>query len=570
MIHISGNDVICNRISTVWDFANYKRMKPIVAVARELGINDEEFVPYGRSKAKVEISSFDIARIAKSKLILVTSITPTKSGNGKTTTSIGIADGLRKIGKKAVLALREPSLGPVFGMKGGATGGGKSQVTPADEINLHFNGDFHAITSANNTLSALLDNFNYFNKGTDQELREVLWRRVQDVNDRSLRYVITGLNGQKNGIPSETGFDITPASELMAILCLATDMNDLRHRINSILVGYRADGSALTVEQMGIGGAIMALMKDVLAPNLVQTLEGTPAFVHGGPFANIAHGCNSIMATKAAMHFGEYAVTEAGFGSDLGAEKFLDIKCRIGNIAPSLSVLVVTLQSLRLHGGVKNAELKQPNPEALVKGIRNLEKHIDNLSAFGQKVLVALNKFDTDPENEIDILRQWCDDRAVAFALNEAYAKGGDGAVEMARKIVELTEIQDLQPPQIHFAYSLEDPLKVKLEKVVKRVYGGDGVVLSKKATGRLKRIEAQGLTNLPICIAKTQYSFTDKPEEVRVYEGFTITVDDLVINRGAGFIVAVCGEMVRMPGLPERPSAYNIDVVDGKIVGLA
>lgn len=542
-------------------------MKPIVEIAREIGIQEDELVPYGRYKAKLESPAFDEARIGKSKLILVTSITPTKSGNGKTTTSIGIADGLRKIGKRSVLALREPSLGPVFGMKGGATGGGLSQVTPAEDINLHFNGDFHAITSANNTLSALLDNFNYFNKGTDKELREVLWRRVQDVNDRSLRYVITGLNGQKNGIPAETGFDITPASELMAILCLSRDMEDLRSRIDKILLGYQADGSPLTVKELGVGGAIMALMKDVLSPNLVQTLEGTPAFVHGGPFANIAHGCNSIMATKAAMHYGDYAITEAGFGSDLGAEKFLDIKCRIAGIKPAVSVLVVTLQSFRLHGGVKNAELKKPNMDALKKGVRNLERHIDNLTSFGQKVLVALNKFDTDPQDEIDYLKQWCDDRAVAFALNEAYAKGGAGAVEMAEKIVELTASD---APDVHHVYDLEDDIRLKVEKVVKRVYGGDGVQLSKKAKNRLKRIDALGFSNLPVCIAKTQYSFTDKPEDVHVYEGFTITVDDLVINSGAGFIVAVCGEMVRMPGLPEVPSAFNIDVVDGKIVGLS
>lgn len=542
-------------------------MKPIIEIAREIGINEEELVPYGRYKAKLEHPKFDDTRIGKSKLILVTSITPTKSGNGKTTTSIGIADGLRKIGKRSVLALREPSLGPVFGMKGGATGGGLSQVTPAEDINLHFNGDFHAITSANNTLSALLDNFNYFNKGTDKELREILWRRVQDVNDRSLRYVITGLNGQKNGIPSETGFDITPASELMAILCLSRDQADLRSRIDRILLGYQADGSPLTVKELGVGGAIMALMKDVLSPNLVQTLEGTPAFVHGGPFANIAHGCNSIMATKAAMHYGDYAITEAGFGSDLGAEKFLDIKCRVAGISPSLSVLVVTLQSFRLHGGVKNAELKKPNLDALKKGVRNLERHIDNLTSFGQKVLVALNKFDTDPQDEIDYLKQWCDDRAVAFAVNEAYAKGGAGAVEMAEKIVELTAAD---APEVHHVYGLEDDIRLKVEKVVRRVYGGDGVVLSKKAKNKLKRIDALGFSNLPVCIAKTQYSFTDKPEDVHVYDGFTITVDDLVINSGAGFIVAVCGEMVRMPGLPEVPSAFNIDVVDGKIVGLS
>lgn len=555
-----GNDVLC--------LDSPSCMKPIQSIAQELGIADADFIPYGRNKAKVEIPSFDEARIRQSKLILVTSITPTKSGNGKTTTSIGIADGLRRIGKRAVLALREPSLGPVFGMKGGATGGGKSQVVPAADINLHFNGDFHAITSANNTLAALLDNYNYFHKGTEKELREILWRRVQDVNDRSLRYVITGLNGQKNGIPAETGFDITPASELMAIVCLSRDRADLRERIDRILLGYQGDGTPLTVKDLAVGGAIMALLRDVMAPNLVQTMEGTPAFIHGGPFANIAHGCNSVMATKAAMHFGEYAVTEAGFGSDLGAEKFLDIKCRVAGIAPALSVLVVTLQSLRLHGGVKNAELKQPNAEALVKGLFNLERHIQNLTAFGQKVLVALNRFDTDPQGEIDLLQQWCDDRSVSFALNEAYAKGGEGAIRMAEKIVELTSPP--KDPEIHYVYGLEEDVRTKLEKVVQRVYGGTGVVLSKKATGKLKRIDALGFSGLPICIAKTQYSFTDKPEAVRVYEGFTIVVDDLVINAGAGFIVAVCGEMVRMPGLPEVPSAYHIDVVDGEIVGLS
>ncbi|MFM7218309.1 MAG: formate--tetrahydrofolate ligase [Bacteroidota bacterium] len=542
-------------------------MQPISTIAGAIGINESELIPYGRFKAKLDRLTFDEKKVGKCKLILVTSITPTKSGNGKTTTSIGIADGLRRIGKNAVLALREPSLGPVFGMKGGATGGGLSQVVPAEDINLHFNGDFHAITSANNTLSALLDNYNYFNKGTSNELKEVLWKRVQDVNDRSLRYVITGLNGSKNGIPSETGFDITPASELMAILCLSRDHADLRERIDRILLGFRGDGSALTVKDLGVSGSIMALLKDALVPNLVQTLEGTPAFIHGGPFANIAHGCNSIMATKAAMHYGDYAVTEAGFGSDLGAEKFLDIKARVAGISPALSVLVVTLQSFRLHGGVKNADLKKPDLEAVKKGLKNLERHIDNLTSFGQKVLVAMNRFDTDPQDEIDYLQQWCDDRAVAFSINEAYAKGGAGAVSMAEKIVELTAAE---PPAVHHVYSMEDDIKSKIEKVVRRVYGGEGVVLSKKALKNLKRIDSMGLGNLPVCIAKTQYSFTDKPEAVRVYDGFTITVDDLVINAGAGFIVAVCGEMVRMPGLPEQPSAYNIDVVDGKIVGLS
>ena len=543
-------------------------MKPISEIAREIGIQEDQLIPYGRYKAKVNQTKFDDQKIAACKLILVSSITPTKSGNGKTTTSIGIADGLRKVGKKAVLALREPSLGPVFGMKGGATGGGLSQVTPADEVNLHFNGDFHAITSANNTLSALLDNYNYFNKGTGNELREIFWKRVQDVNDRSLRYVITGLNGSKNGIPAETGFDITPASELMAILCLSASLEDLRERIDRILLGVKADGSMFTVKDLGVGGAIIALLKDALIPNLVQTLEGTPAFIHGGPFANIAHGCNSLMATKAAMHYGDYAVTEAGFGSDLGAEKFLDIKARIGGITPALSVLVVTLQSLRLHGGVKNADLKQPNLNAIKTGVRNLERHIKNMSAFGQQVLVAVNRFESDPQDELSFLEQWCKEHDVAFALNDGYAKGGDGAKEMASKIVELTSDKTASP--VNHVYDLQDGIKEKIEKVVRRVYGGDGVVLSKKAIKNLKRIDALGLNQLPVCIAKTQYSFTDKPEAVSVYSGFTITVDDLVINSGAGFIVAVCGEMVRMPGLPEVPSAFNINVVNGTIVGLS
>lgn len=539
---------------------------PISGVASALGLTPEQYITFGKHKAKIDLPVMDETKIRESKLILVTSITPTKAGNGKTTTSIGLADGLHRIGKKAVLALREPSLGPCFGMKGGATGGGKSQLWPAADINLHFNGDFHMISAANNMLAALLDNYNFYSQGTPNEMKDVYWRRVMDVNDRSLRYIITGLHGEKNGLPAETGFDITPASELMALLCLTENITEMRERIDNILLGFTAGDETFTPKDLGVGGAITALMKDAILPNLVQTLEGTPAIVHGGPFANIAHGCNSVIATKTAMQLGDYVLTEAGFGSDLGAEKFFNIKCRKAGLTPALSVLVITLQSLKLHGEVPLAGIKEPNPAGITKGMRNAEKHIAILRSFGQKVLVVLNRFGFDEENEITQVQQWCGERNIPFAVNNAFAEGSDGTLAAAEKIVELTAGE---PAPVQFTYELTDTVEDKIRKIVTSIYGANNFILEKKARQHLKRINKLGYAHLPVCIAKTQYSFTDNPDEIHTYDDFIISVDDLIINAGAGFIVALCGEMVRMPGLPQKPSALNIDVVNGEVTGL-
>jgi formate--tetrahydrofolate ligase len=528
---------------------------PISAIAAQLGLQEEQVTTYGKFKAKINLPELDAEKISRSKLILVTSITPTKAGNGKTTTSIGIADALHQLGKKAMLALREPSLGPVFGMKGGATGGGLSQLHPAEEINLHFTGDFHAISAANNTLAALLDNYNYFNQGTPQELKEINWRRVLDVNDRSLRYIITGLHGGKNGIPTETGFDITPASELMAILCLAENQQDLRERISRIILGTTAAKEKLTVESLGVTGAIHSLLKDALQPNLVQTLEGTPALVHGGPFANIAHGCNSILATKTAMQLADFVITEAGFGSDLGAEKFFNIKCRAAGITPSLSVLVVTNQSLKLHGEVPYVHITAPDPEGIRRGMRNLERHLHILRSFDQQVMVVLNRFPSDTDQEINIVREWCEQRKIPFGINNAFSEGGKGSIELARTIIAIT---DTAPEAIHHTYDAQNTIDEKIRRVAQTIYGADDVVLEKKARTKLKEITQLGFSHLPVCIAKTQYSFTDSPDQIHHYANFVITVDDLIVNAGAGFIVAVCGEMMRMPGLPEKPSALS------------
>lgn len=541
-------------------------MKNIVQIAKKLTIKKEHLVLYGNHKAKINIAEPDASKIRKSKLILVTSITPTKAGNGKTTTSIGLADGLNRIGKNAVLALREPSLGPCFGMKGGATGAGKSQLIPSNDINLHFTGDFHAISIANNMLAALLDNYNFHKQGTPSEMKEIYWKRVMDVNDRSLRFIITGLHGGKNGLPAETGFDITPASELMAILCLSKNIEDLRNRIDNILLGYTADNKPLTVKDLHIGGAITALLKDALMPNLVQTLEGNPAIVHGGPFANIAHGCNSILATKTAMQLGEYVLTEAGFGSDLGAEKFFNIKCRTTGIIPDLSVLVITSQSLKLHGEIPQDKIKLPSSAGIKKGMRNLERHISILQSFGQKVLVVLNQFDSDTKEEIDLIADLCKKKKADFSISNAYQLGGDGAAATARKIVSLTKTKT---KQINHTYDLKDSIETKIQKVVTKIYGGKKVFFEKKAKLQLRRILKAGYQNLPICIAKTQYSFTDEAEQIHTYKDFDITVDELIVNAGAGFIVAVCGEIMRMPGLPDEPNALHIDVVNGEIVGL-
>jgi formate--tetrahydrofolate ligase len=550
-----------------YEIAQDTPLKKINVIAAELGISEEMLIPYGHYKAKINISSFDEEKIAQSKLILVTAITPTKAGIGKTTTSVALADGLRSIGKKAVLALREPSLGPCFGMKGGATGGGYSQVVPMEDINLHFNGDFHAITSANNTLSALLDNYRFFNRGKPEGIKSVLLKRCLDVNDRVLRKIVTALDGPNNGIPSETGFVITPASELMAVLCLSESLNELRERIDAMLLGYTFSGEPFCTKDLAVTGAITALLKDALLPNLVQTLEGCPAFIHGGPFANIAHGCNSLMATKTAMQFGDYVITEAGFASDLGAEKFFNIKCRKAGLQPAMSVLVATSQALKLSGGADETKMMLPDLQALSNGLKVMEKHIGILQSFNQKVLVVLNRYHFDTDDEIEFMRNWCKEKGASFAVNNGFTQGGKGAEEMAKAVVALTG-SSTAPTQ--YSYDLSDDIETKMRKIVQKIYGGKDIVLYKKAQEGIKRIKKLGLEHLPICMAKTQYSFTDDPAVSGLDGQFSIDVEDLVINRGAGFIVAVCGEIMRMPGLPKVPQANFIDVVNNKIVGVS
>ncbi|MDP1844252.1 MAG: formate--tetrahydrofolate ligase [Sediminibacterium sp.] len=550
-----------------YEIANEKPIPPISIVAEKMGMDPELLIPYGNTKAKINITQFDETKIAASKLILVTAITPTKAGIGKTTTSVGLADGLKKINKKVVLALREPSLGPCFGMKGGAAGGGYSQVVPMEDINLHFTGDFHAITSANNTLASLLDNYRFYNRGKQEGIKTVLIKRCLDVNDRVLRKVVTALNGPNNGITSETGFDITPASELMAVLCLSEGLADLRNKIDEMLLGFTFAGAPFTTKDLGVTGAITALLKDAIQPNLVQTLEGCPAIVHGGPFANIAHGCNSIMATKTAMQLGDYVVTEAGFASDLGAEKFFNIKCRKAGITPAMSVLVATSQALKLSGGISETEMKLPNLSALEKGLLNVAKHIGILQSFHQKILVVLNKYHFDTPEEINFMRNWCLQKGVSFAVNDAFALGGNGAIEMAEEVVKICKNPS---PAIHHTYELSDDIETKMNKIVQNIYGGKGVILYKKAQEMIKKINQLGLAHLPVCMAKTQYSFTDDPSNPGLDGNFHIDVEDLVINKGAGFIVAVCGEIMRMPGLPKVPQANFIDVVDGKIIGVS
>jgi formate--tetrahydrofolate ligase len=549
------------------EIAHETELSPIQKIAASVGIHEDQLEQYGKYKAKVNVS-FDEAKIAQSNLILVTATTPNKSGSGKTTTSVALAQGLNKIGKKAIVALREPSLGPCFGMKGGAAGGGYSQVLPMEDINLHFTGDFHAITSANNTLAALVDNYQYHNKNNGKGLRQILWRRVLDVNDRSLRYMLSGLNGSSNGIPTETGFDITPASEIMAIFCLATSLDDLRKRLENILLGYRLDNSPFYVKDLGVAGALVALLKDAFQPNLVQTIEKGAAFIHGGPFANIAHGCNSIMATKSAMQFADYAITEAGFGSDLGGEKFLNIKCRAAGIAPKATVLVTTTQSIKLHGKVDEKLIKQPNMEGLKEGIKNVERHIESLQKFGQTVIVSLNKFGFDTDEEVAFIENWCKEKGAEFAINEGFAKGGDGAVSLAQKVVEVIENKPSKP--INHTYDVNQSIEEKITQIVKIVYKGNGITLGKSAKAALKKINDLGASNLPICIAKTQFSFSDDASLVGAAEGFTLHIENLILNNGAGFIVAVAGEIMRMPGLPKDPAAMVIDVVNGEITGLS
>ena len=509
-----------------------------------------------------------VLEMFQSYLILVTAITATKAGIGKTTVSIGLALGLNKIGKNAIVALREPSLGPCFGMKGGAAGGGYAQVLPMDKINLHFTGDFHAITSAHNMISALLDNYLYQNQAKGFGLKEILWRRVLDVNDRSLRSIVVGLGPKSNGITQESGFDITPASEIMAILCLSKDVSDLRRRIENILLGFTYDDQPFTVKDLGVAGAITVLLKDAIHPNLVQTTEGTAAFVHGGPFANIAHGCNSILATKLAMSFGDYVITEAGFGADLGAEKFYNIKCRKSGLQPRLTVIVATAQGLKMHGGVSLDRIKEPNMEGLKEGLRNLDKHVRNLRSFGQTIIVAFNKFASDTDEEMELLREHCEQLGVGFAINNAFSEGGEGAVDMARLVVDT--IENNPSESLRYTYKEEDSIQQKIEKVATNIYGASVITYSSIARNRIKLIEKMGITHYPVCIAKTQYSFSADPKIYGAVNNFEFHIKDIVINNGAEMIVAIAGEILRMPGLPKEPQALHIDIVDGEIEGLS
>ncbi len=551
------------------EIAREIRLAPIQDITQDLGIDSSQVEPYGHHIAKIGLECLRPEKIAKNNLILVTAITPNKSGVGKTTVSIGLALGLNKIGKRAIIALREPSVGPCFGHKGGAAGGGYAQVLPMENINLHFTGDFHAITSAHNMITALLDNYIYQNRDSCLGLSEVLWKRVLDVNDRSLRNVVSGLGGSTDGIPRQTAFDITPASEIMAILCLATDFEDLRRRIENILLGYTRERQPFTVKDLGVAGAITILLKDAIKPNLVQTTEHTPAFVHGGPFANIAHGCNSIIATKMAMSYGEYTVTEAGFGADLGAEKFFDIKCRIAGLEPKLTVLVATLSALKLHGGLDEKRIKDPDSEGIRRGLLNLDRHVHNLRNFGQRVVVCFNRFASDIDSEIEMVRQHCEQElGVGFAINNAYMEGGDGAIDLAKLVVETIEQRPSMPLQ--FAYNLEDTIETKVEKIATKVYSAGRVTYSSKATKAIAKIRELNLEHLPICIAKTQYSFSTNPKDYGDVRDFEMKVSDVVINRGAEMIVIIMGDIMRMPGLPKVPQANNMDIIDGYIEGLS
>ncbi|HIU55930.1 MAG TPA: formate--tetrahydrofolate ligase [Candidatus Gallibacteroides avistercoris] len=548
--------------------AQETKLEKITQIAQSIGISEEDLIPYGKYMAKVPIDLIRDENIQRNKLILVTAITPTKAGIGKTTVSIGLALGLNKIGKKAIVALREPSLGPCFGMKGGAAGGGYAQILPMENINLHFTGDFHAITTAHNMISALLDNYIYQNRHSGVALKEVLWKRVLDINDRSLRSIVTGLGGNANGVPAERGFDITPASEIMAILCLASDLNDLRRRIDNILLGYRFDGTPLLVKELGIGGAITVLLKDALNPNLVQTTEHTPAFVHGGPFANIAHGCNTVLATRMALSYGKYVITEAGFGADLGAEKFFNIKCRKSGLEPCLTILVATAQGLKMHGGVALEDISKPNLEGLKRGFDNLDKHIENMQSFGQTVLVAFNRYATDTDEEIALLTEHCHQKGLKCIVNNAFTQGGEGAIELANAVVDT--IRESPSAPLHLTYTDNDPIQQKIEKVAKQLYGAGTVIFSQKAQKMLRHIEEMNISHYPVCIAKTQYSFSADAKAYGTVKDFEFEIKDLVINNGAEFIVAIAGNIMRMPGLPKIPQANSIDIIDNKIVGLS
>ncbi len=549
------------------EIAQAAEPKPIYEVARLAEIDEKYIEPYGKTKAKIDLSFLGECKARKGKLILVTAITPTPAGEGKTTTTIGLGDGLRRIGKKAVLALREPSLGPVFGIKGGATGGGHAQVIPMEDINLHFTGDFHAIGAANNLLAAMLDNHIYQGNALGIDPRKITWKRCVDMNDRQLRSVIDGIGGMTGGVPREDGYDITVASEIMAVFCLATSIKNLKERLSKIIVGYTYDDKPVTAGDLKAAGAMTALLKDALRPNLVQTLEGTPAIVHGGPFANIAHGCNSVIATETALRLGDYAVTEAGFGADLGAEKFFDIKCRAAGFEPSAVVIVATVRALKMHGGAEKNELSEENITALEKGMPNLLRHVANIkNVYGLPCVVAVNRFPTDTEAELSVVIDECRKLGVNVVLSEVWAKGGEGGEALAREVVRLCD----EKSRFDFAYSLDRTIKEKIDQIVKRVYGGDGISISPNAEKQIKKLETLGFGSLPVCIAKTQYSFSDDPKKLGAPEHFTVTVKNVKVSAGAGFIVALTGDIMTMPGLPKIPAAENIDVDEnGKISGL-
>ncbi len=551
------------------EIARSIKLEPITEIAKQINLDLQQLEPYGHYMAKVRSVNKDESA-GKGRLILVTAITPTKSGIGKTTVSVGLALGLNRIGKKAIVALREPSLGPCFGMKGGAAGGGYAQVLPMEKINLHFTGDFHAITSAHNTISALLDNYIFQNRNNPDAvvLSKVVWKRVLDVNDRSLRNVVTGLGGEMNGITQETGFDITPASELMAILCLARNEEDLRRRVENILLAYTVDKQPFYLKELGIAGAVVTLLLDAIKPNLVQTSEHTPAFIHGGPFANIAHGCSSVLATRLAMQYGDYAITEAGFGADLGAEKFFNIKCRSAELKPDLTVLVATIGALKMHGGVDEHQLKEENIEGVRQGLTNLQRHIDNIKSFGQTVVVAFNQFATDTQAEIELVRSYCAEQGIGFAINRAFLDGGEGAVDLAKLVVET--IEQKPSKELAYTYPLSATIEEKANAVAQKLYGAKELIFSTKAKKVLKQIKDFGWENFPICIAKTQYSFSQDAKAYGSVSGFTLEVEDIVVNTGSEMIVLVVGSIMRMPGLSKSPQALRIDVVDGEIVGLS
>ncbi|MGI5998472.1 MAG: formate--tetrahydrofolate ligase [Lutispora sp.] len=547
--------------------AQEAKMKPVMDIAKDLGIPEDDVELYGRYKAKVDLSIWDsLKEKSEGKLVLVTAINPTPAGEGKSTTTVGLGQALARLGKKSAIALREPSLGPVFGVKGGAAGGGYAQVVPMEDINLHFTGDMHAITAANNLLSAAIDNHITQGNTLGIDMRQIVWKRVMDMNDRALRDVVVGLGGKANGFVRQDGFMITVASEIMAILCLANDMKDLKERLSRIIIGYNYDNKPVTAGDLKVHGAMALLLKDAIKPNLVQTLENTPAFIHGGPFANIAHGCNSVMATKLGMKLVDYLVTEAGFGADLGAEKFMDIKCRYAGISPSAVVIVATIRALKMHGGVKKTELSAENVAALEKGFDNLRKHIENIKKFGVPAVVAVNKFVTDTEAEVTRLLELCRMEGVEASLCQVWEKGGEGGEELAAKVIEACEKEN----SFKFIYDVNESIKEKIEKIAKEIYGAKGVVFTAKAEKEIQRLEDLGLDKYPICMAKTQYSLSDNPELIGRPEGFDITVKEVRVSAGAGFIVALTGDIMVMPGLPKVPAAEKIDIDEkGVITGL-